>query len=102
MAEKGQTDGQEIEDHDGVLNPVVDTRMDKLPAAALLAVGRMMKHGMKYEKKIDDNWRRVPAAEHLNHGLRHVFQHMAGDRSEAHVEHAVTRFLMWGELCLTQ
>jgi hypothetical protein len=82
----------------GVLNPVVDTRMDKLPARALLAAARVLKEGMKYERNVPDNWRRVPAEEHLNHALRHIMLHQAGDDGEAHVAHAVARILMWAEM----
>ena len=82
----------------GALNPVIDTRMDKLPPKAILMAARVLKHGMKYEREIEDNWRGVPADEHLNHALRHIFQAMAGDNHEDHVAHAVARILMWAEL----
>jgi len=82
----------------GCVDPIVDTRMDKLPPLALLAVGRTMKEGMKYEEERPDNWRGIPPASHLNHALRHVAMWQSGDRSEDHVAHAMTRMLMWGEL----
>ncbi len=82
----------------GASNPVIDTRLDKLPWKAVLAVGRTLKEGMKYEKELQDNWRRVPAEEHLNHALRHIANYQAGDRSEDHTGHAATRILMWAEL----
>jgi len=84
----------------GALNPVADTRMDKLPIHALLAAGRAMKDGMKYEIDLPDNWRLVPAEEHWNHATRHMLLYRAGDRNEPHIGHAVSRVLMWAELCL--
>ena len=82
----------------GFCDPVTDTRMDKLPWAAILRAARAMKHGMKYEADKPDNWRGVPAERHLDHALRHVALWQSGDRSEDHVGHALNRFLMWGEL----
>ena len=84
----------------GAVNPVVDTRMDKLPPRALLRAGQVLKAGMKYEQDRPDNWRGVPPEEHLNHALRHVMLHAAGDTSEDHVGHVIGRILMWGELTL--
>ena len=84
----------------GSIDPVTDTRMDKIPARALLAVGRALKHGMKYEVGRPDNWRGVPAEVHLNHAMRHIALHTTGDTSDDHIGHALTRVLMWGELSL--
>lgn len=82
----------------GALNPVISTRMDKLPWLALIRAAEAMKHGMKYEALTPDNWRGVPPEEHLNHALRHIALHQAGDDSEDHVGHALNRILMWGDL----
>ncbi len=82
----------------GALNPVISTRMDKLPWLAIIRAAETMKHGMKYEVLTPDNWRGVPAEEHLNHALRHIALHQAGNGDEDHVGHAVSRILMWGDL----
>ena len=87
---------QEIEElTNGSVNPVIDTRMDKLPWLGIIAAARAMKHGMKYEKKKVDNWKGIPAEEHLNHALKHIALFQSGDRSEDHVDHTVNRILMW-------
>ncbi len=99
MEEADMCGRQEVETlASGAVNPVVDTRMDKIPPLALLRVGRAMKHGMKYEKARPDNWRNIPAEEHLNHALRHICLWQAGDKSEAHVDHIISRMMMWAEL----
>lgn len=82
----------------GAVNPVVDTRMDKIPARALLRIGRVLKHGMKYEQGRPDNWRGVPPEEHLNHALRHLALWQIGDGGEDHVGHVLARMMMWGDL----
>ena len=78
--------------------PPVDERMDKIPPLALLWVGRVLGEGMKYENEEagTDDWQTRPAAYHLNRMMRHVAQHLAGDTSEDHVGHVMTRALMWG------
>lgn len=86
-----------VEEAGGVLNPTIDTRMDKLPPLALLAAGRALKAGMQYEQLRADNWRYVPAAEHLNHAMRHLALALSGDKSEEHEGHAVSRIMMWAD-----
>lgn len=86
----------------GSVDPQTDTRMDKLPMLALLEAARALRHGMKYERAKPDNWRGVPAEAHLDHALRHIALYQSGDRSEQHVGHAISRLMMWGELCISQ
>lgn len=81
----------------GSLNPVIETRMERIPWLGVIAAARAMKHGMKYEQKKADNWKGIPAEEHLNHALLHIAKFQAGDRSEDHVDHAVNRILMWAD-----
>ena len=85
----------------GSIDPVIDTRMDKLPPLALLEAARALAGGMKYEEHKRNNWRGVPAEQHLNHSLRHIRLHQSGDASEPHIGHAVSRLLMWAELELS-
>lgn len=59
---------------------------------ATLAMAKVQAEGdAKYGK---DNWRRIPEQEHLNHALTHIALHQAGDTSEAHLAHALTRVHM--------
>jgi hypothetical protein len=63
-----------------------------VPPDALSQVARIMYNGsMKYS---DDNWKKIPCNDHLNHAVHHVFLHLAGNRMEDHLAHAATRMLM--------
>jgi len=67
-------------------------RCDLLPPEATLAVAAVFGYGAgKYG---DTNWHGIPVRSHLNHALRHVFQFLAGDDTEDHLEHAACRMLM--------
>src|SRR5262245_58770276 len=62
------------------------------PHRAVLAVAKVVRYGL--EKYAPDNWRNISQADHLNHALTHIFAYAAGDRSDAHLEHAACRLLM--------
>ena len=73
-------------------------RADLLPALAVLAVAGVLKHGA--DRYGADNWRVIPAVDHLNHALVHIFAWLAGDKSDDHLEHAACRVLMGLEMSL--
>ena len=61
------------------------------PSLAVLRVGAVVKAGLtRYEP---DNWRKIPQRDHLNHALVHMLAYNAGDRSDAHLDHAACRLL---------
>jgi hypothetical protein len=66
-------------------------RADLLPALALLAVAKVLKHGA--DKYGENNWHLIPAAENVNHALVHLLAIQAGDGSDDHIEHAACRIL---------
>ena len=82
--------------------PVVTERMDLLPFKGVLRAARAMGHGMEqgYETEDGDycHWKAQPASYHLNRALRHIALWKSGDRSEEHVDHVISRILMWGAL----
>jgi hypothetical protein len=50
-------------------------------------IAGVMKEG--FDKYGAYNWERgMPIGDILNHGLRHIFQYLSGDRSEDHLAHA--------------
>jgi len=90
----------EMENHNSP--PVVTERMDLLPFKGVLRAARAMGHGMEqgYETEDGDycHWKAQPASYHLNRALRHIALWKSGDRSEDHVDHVISRILMWGAL----
>lgn len=78
----------------------VPYRCDLLPPRATLAVSRVLEEGSR--KYGDDNWRLIAVRDHINHALSHLFAHLAGDRSDDHLEHAACRLLMATELELCE
>ncbi len=68
------------------------TRYDLISPIGLEAVARTCAEGAA--KYSDYNWERgMPVHDLLNHALRHIYQYLAGDRSEDHLPHAA-----WGLL----
>jgi len=66
------------------------TRYDLVSPIGLAAVAKACAEGA--EKYGDFNWERgMPAADMINHALRHVYLFLGGDRSEDHLGHAA-----WG------
>lgn len=70
----------------------VEERFDLVPPDAMLAVAKAMGEGAA--KYGNENWRRLPIDNIVNHAVRHVFLWMSGDRSEDHLGHAAAGMLM--------
>jgi len=56
---------------------------------ALLALASIVKYGE--EKYGGCNWKKISTESHINHALIHFFSWLAGDTSDAHLEHALCR-----------
>ena len=61
----------------------VPERFDLIPPTALLAVAKAMSEGA--EKYVHRNWQGLPMENIINHAMRHIVLHMAGDRGEDHL-----------------
>ena len=79
------------------------TRMDLIPAKALLEIGKVMFEGAK--KYDENNWRNVTVKEHINHAVRHIYEYIdlkAENKyaldEQIELAHAATRILMALEL----
>lgn len=67
-------------------------RYDLISPIGLKAVAEACAEGA--EKYDDYNWERgMPASDLLNHALRHIYEFLAGDRSENHLGHAAWNLL---------
>jgi tagatose-1,6-bisphosphate aldolase non-catalytic subunit AgaZ/GatZ len=59
---------------------------------AILDVAAVLKYGA--DKYGDNNWRKIPTQDHLNHALAHIFAYLQGDKGDHHLGHAACRTLM--------
>jgi hypothetical protein len=63
---------------------------DLLPQYGLAGAANTM-HAHRHR---GDTWKQATVAYHCEHGQAHFASHLAGDRSEPHLEHAARRALM--------
>jgi hypothetical protein len=63
--------------------------MDLIDGAVLLEVARVLSVGA--EKYGENNWRKIPRNEHLNHLLVHAYAALEGDEQDEHLLHLVCR-----------
>lgn len=57
-------------------------------AAAQVAHRGAVKYGETFDNR---NFVKIPAEDHINHALQHLYAHLAGDRTDDHLGHAIVR-----------
>ena len=67
-------------------------RYDLIPACGMSRVAQAMGRGA--ERYGEENWHGLTVSNCLNHAIRHIFMHIAGDKSEDHLGHAAANLLM--------
>lgn len=67
-------------------------RFDLMDPRAMFEMARVLSEGA--EKYGIDNWRGIPAQDHLAHALVHIYAWLAGDKSDDHLSHAMCRTMM--------
>jgi hypothetical protein len=73
---------------------------EQFPWTALTAVLETLEEGAKVYADNPLRWRGQSAVEHASHAQAHLVNHALGDKSEPHLEHAITRGMMMGEQML--
>lgn len=64
-------------------------RLDLIPPLAILRESEVLAGGaIKYG---ENNWKRIPISDHLNHILQHIYAYLAGDRSDDHLANLACR-----------
>ena len=43
------------------------------------------------ETRLQRNYTKIPADEHINHAIQHLYAYLAGDTSDDHLGHALVR-----------
>lgn len=68
----------------------VDYAFDALDPQAMFAMCKVLEEGrQKYGS--DENWRKIPVREHINHAIIHLYAYLAGDKQDEHLSHAMCR-----------
>ena len=63
-----------------------------LMAKRLLTISKVLKEGAdKYET---NNWRLIPAEQHLSHAISHYLAYLMDDKQDDHLDHFYTRLMM--------
>ena len=64
-----------------------------LPPNAVFAAAEVARYGAeKYGETLRSrNDKRIPAVDHVNHAIQHLFAYLAGDESDDHLSHAILR-----------
>lgn len=68
----------------------VNYAFDAVDPLAMFAMCKVLKEGRETHGN-DENWRKIPIKEHLNHLLIHVYAYLAGDQQDEHLSHAMCR-----------
>ena len=66
-------------------------RFDLIDPQAIFTLAEVLYQGA--ERHGEDNWRKIPVRDHLNHALAHIYAYMAGDTQDDHLGHAFCRMM---------
>jgi len=99
MAERtGERDlgmGKDVPDietkNNGARQTAIPYRFDLIDPIAMFELAKVVSEGAK--KYAPDNWRGLTVEDNLNRVLAHVYAHLAGDETDDHLEHALTRMV---------
>lgn len=66
-----------------------------IPPSAIFDAAQVLKYGAdKYGETFENrNYTKIDSVSHLNHALQHIYAHLAGDKSDDHLGHAIVRLM---------
>ena len=88
-------DGEKVVNQSGGSQSFVSARFDCIPPVVLRLLAQCLGFGAR--RYGDENWKKIPIEDHLNHAMNHINEWRAGDRSEPHLVNAMARitFAFW-------
>lgn len=88
-------DGEKVVNQSGGSQSFVSARFDCIPPVVLRLLAQCLGFGAR--RYGDENWKKIPMEDHLNHAMNHINEWRAGDRSEPHLVNAMARitFALW-------
>ena len=89
------SDGDTVTNEKGGKQSHVAARLDLIPHDNELLLGECLGFGAR--KYGEDNWKKIPLDDNLNHALVHIRKYLAGDRTEQHLVNTLARvnFALW-------
>ncbi len=72
----------------------LDCRFDLIDCSAIHAVAKVLHEGVTVHGYEENNWRKIPERDHLNHAVAHIFRHWEGGSGEDNLAHALCRLHM--------
>ena len=89
------SDGDTVTNEHGGKQSHVAARLDLIPHDNELLLGECL--GFGAGKYGEDNWKKIPLEDNLNHALVHIRKYLAGDRVEQHLVNTLARvnFALW-------
>lgn len=82
-------DGEKVFNDQGGSQAFVSARFDCIPPVVLRLLAQCLGYGARTYG--DENWKKIPQKDHLNHAMNHINEWRAGDRSEPHLVNAMAR-----------
>lgn len=89
IADISSPDAPTVTNSKGGSQSLIPVRFDLIDAKALFEVAKVLYVGAR--KYGEDNWRKIPIEEHINHNITHAYAYLAGDRSDEHLSHMTCR-----------
>lgn len=96
MAKEGETVQNEL----GGKQAFIPERYDLVPPTALKLLTQCLAFGAN--KYGEWNWVKIHSVDHLNHAIRHIYEHLRGDQSEPHLANAMARIMFAAEMSIVE